>query len=671
MRQLKFIVITFVLSFLFCVSVKAAPRIDYPSYEVFITINENSTVLVEERITQRFNGVSNGVRRDLTLYDKQKERFCEQNNLTCGGFSRVVPLGAFNANGKKLDSSDGFRTYKIKEGESEYLRFEWQIWNEEYQNNTIVNWSVKYLLFGSINWLEAGGISQNKSGSLHPYFYWNTIPEQRAGKIETTVVQIKFPDQVDFNPNQLEVFTDYDFNQVFDKEISTLRFILQKNIGSYGDFTVAYEFNEDEILKPATINYSISGPALSASIYLDGLKLDTGMNGLLEGIPYGKHVITFKANGFYDYTKNIELEPGDEVNLEIDMERTLLSTILLYFSIFQMVIGILTIPLGILAVLWFHRKYGKDKNMPKTIIPEFTPPDNLPPYLLGSLKDEKVDKKDIVSSIIDLAYRGYIKIIEKGKKKFKLIKLKEDVSSLTDVEKDIFNAIFQDKNEVSLESIKSTFPLKYPKIVSKIYDEMVSKGYFKQSPQKTRFNFFVSALILSGVLVGFILYGSIILSRLTNFPVLFSFLFPFLFFTIGLMLISRYMPSKTSKGSLIFAKVLGFKMYLETAEKYSLQNLKPEDFEKYLSYAIVFGIEKKWAEKFKDIYHQNPSWYEGSGSINDPIIFASMLNSFTTQTVSATVPVKRSSYSGGGWSGGSSFGGFSGGGGGGGSAGGW
>jgi uncharacterized membrane protein len=52
-------------------------------------------------------------------------------------------------------------------------------------------------------------------------------------------------------------------------------------------------------------------------------------------------------------------------------------------------------------------------------------------------------------------------------------------------------------------------------------------------------------------------------------------------------------------------------MYLETAEKYHMQNLTPDIFEKYLPYAIMFGVEKKWAKAFEtlNIKVDQPGWY--------------------------------------------------------------
>jgi hypothetical protein len=70
------------------------------------------------------------------------------------------------------------------------------------------------------------------------------------------------------------------------------------------------------------------------------------------------------------------------------------------------------------------------------------------------------------------------------------------------------------------------------------------------------------------------------------------------------------MPAKTEKGLRILERIQGFRMYMYTAERFRVQDLTPETFEKYLSYAICFKIENKWAERFKDIYKEAPEWFQ-------------------------------------------------------------
>ncbi len=124
-------------------------------------------------------------------------------------------------------------------------------------------------------------------------------------------------------------------------------------------------------------------------------------------------------------------------------------------------------------------------------------------------------------------------------------------------------------------------------------------------------------------------------------------------------------------------------MYIKTAEVERIKfHNDPEKykevFEKLLPYAMIFGLEKKWGELFKDIYTTPPTWYQGMNTNFNTIYFTNSINNFNRSFTSSTAPVNNYGSSGGfrssGWSsGGSGFGGggSSGGGGGGSGGGGW
>ena len=126
----------------------------------------------------------------------------------------------------------------------------------------------------------------------------------------------------------------------------------------------------------------------------------------------------------------------------------------------------------------------------------------------------------------------------------------------------------------------------------------------------------------------------------------------------------------TKDGKLLREEWLGFKLYLETAEKYRMQNLTPDLFEKYLPYAMMFGIENKWAQAFEGITVPAPSWYSGgiaaygANGVVSGFSTSSFSASFSSSFSSAFSMSSGSSGSGGSGGGGSSGGGGGGGGGG-------
>jgi uncharacterized membrane protein len=83
-------------------------------------------------------------------------------------------------------------------------------------------------------------------------------------------------------------------------------------------------------------------------------------------------------------------------------------------------------------------------------------------------------------------------------------------------------------------------------------------------------------------------------------------------------------------------------------------------FEKLLPYAVAFGVEKNWMNRFKELGIEvaQPTWYVGQSS------FTSSFHDFNSAARASSYTSTTSSYSSSGFSGGSSGGGGGGGGGG-------
>ena len=123
----------------------------------------------------------------------------------------------------------------------------------------------------------------------------------------------------------------------------------------------------------------------------------------------------------------------------------------------------------------------------------------------------------------------------------------------------------------------------------------------------------------------------------------------------------------------MMGRLLGFREFIQTAEKPRLEQLQADDpqyFYRILPYAMVFGLSGKWANLFRDVEMERPSWYNSVRPLTGYDFTRSMTNSLYTASNSAITTISHSSSSSGG---GGSFsgGGFSGGGGGGGGGGSW
>lgn len=662
MKKLQIILAVAFAIFFFSLSYNKveAVTIDYPEYKVEIDIEQDSTFTVTETITSRFYGEAHGLRRDVTLQDDFKLSQCtEGTNLTCGGFDKLIYLGIFDENDTKVEAA---KFYEVTDDYGKtFARFEWELWpNGKSTNGEIKIWKVKYKILGGIGWINNV-----------PYFYWNTLPEVRDS-IEKFSLTINFPNSVVVDATKLTLYDDTNLDVFYQNNKKTI--YLERNLGFIGGYTVSYEFGESELNMPAKLSYTIENPSFTNEIYLNNELISRDSKDTINSFPSGEQNLTFRHWGYNDYSENLDLTPGISKSLIVSLTPTPLMSLLLLLNNLCFGLGIILLPIVCVWVYRHHNSRGKDKNMPKTIIPLFTPPTGVAPYLLGSLKDEKVDREDIIGSIIDLAYRGYIKIKEiKAKKNYLLTKTtpKKETKPLNAIETEIMEALFGKEDSIETKDLAKKFPAKYIKLENNIYTELLTVKYFSKSPRTVRTEYLGLGLFL-------FVFGAVITIALSI--VLTSILGVLAPFTIGVAvlllgllfaIISEYMPAKTELGSKVYAEILGFKMYLHTAERFRLQNLGPEEFERYLSYAIVFGIEKEWAKKFEGIYKGAPEWFDGTSSAYDALWISSFTRSFADSTVTNISPVTSGSSSGGGWSSGGSFGGFSGGGGGGGSVGGW
>jgi hypothetical protein len=344
----------------------------------------------------------------------------------------------------------------------------------------------------------------------------------------------------------------------------------------------------------------------------------------------------------------------------------------------------------VVLLMWYLR--GRDPEL-RTPAPAYLsePPDNTPPAVVGTLVDEQATIRDIASTLIDLARRGYMTMTEE-KSDFEFTRTGKSTEDLKQFERKTFNAVFGKRESRSLNSMRYKFSSKLPDIRRELYNELVAAGHINASPEGTRTRYTVLGGLLLAAAAGAFFLGFSLLNAAIATAICPA-------FAIGvtgvtLIFVGRHMPRKTQKGAEAAANWMAFKKYLEEIERYDNLATSGEIFERYLAYAVAFGIDRTWIRKFSQTPGTPiPTWYhpvfypvagrqsgghsvsgggmpslEGmSGSLTGGLESMSsgltrMLSS--TQTVMQSVKSSSSSSGGGGFSGGFS-GGSSGGGGGG------
>jgi uncharacterized membrane protein len=288
---------------------------------------------------------------------------------------------------------------------------------------------------------------------------------------------------------------------------------------------------------------------------------------------------------------------------------------------------------------------------------------------VGAIIDEKLDSRDITSTIVGLAVTGYLKIQEKKKEgliidttDYYLSKVKEPDENLGSFETKLMRSVFSDNpSGVFVSELKNKFYKNLPDLKNSLYEDLVRKKYFLRSPEKVR-NVYMTAGVLMIIITVFL---AIITSSSVSKNLIAGAMMCLPFFIFG-----RVMPAKTKAGASAYMDILGFQEFLSRAEKDRLQRMGDNNlFSKFLSYAIALDVADNWAKAFEGIYQEPPDWYVSPGGFRTfiPSHFSYSIGSLTSNLSSAMFSAPRGSGVGGGGGsggGGSSGGGFGGGGGG-------
>lgn len=332
---------------------------------------------------------------------------------------------------------------------------------------------------------------------------------------------------------------------------------------------------------------------------------------------------------------------------------------------------------------WFGYAYPLDGNPPPRIRPlfagepvvvEYQPPETerrgrrLRPAEIGLLLDERADTLDVTASIVDLAVRNYliIKETESGgivglfkKRDYELSRLVKSEDDLLPYERTLLESLFDEGETVRLSDLKNKFYKDLTKVKEGLYEEATkSLRFFPRDPEAVRTTYRIAGLALGGVGAGLVvLLGQNAGLGIIGIPIALA---------GGLLaLMAGLMPARTAQGRLMYRRCLGFRRYVETAEKDRQAFAeKANIFHEYLPYAIVFECVDKWARAFEGIGidSSQAAWYVGSGPFV-PSQFAFAVNDFSSSVSSVMASTPGGSGSSG-FSGGSSGGGGGGGGGG-------
>ena len=502
-------------------------------------------------------------------------------------------------------------------------------------------------------------------------------------------------------------------------------------VDGYQTYTIEYNYNigKDPLKDKDEFYFNIIGPEWVDTVIERvnfTINMPTEFDESLLGFSSGP-VTSTSNNVYYEVDGNTitgysytPIYEGDALTIRLELPEG-------YFSEAKSIYGTnvllsLILPIGCLLIVLaiFYLKCLRRRVIDPI---EFYPPDDYNSLEIAFLYKGNVTNEDVISLLVYLADKKYIKIVEdKAQNLFsssgftKIIKLK-DYDGNKNEEMEFMQGLFSTSDEVTISSLKYNFY----KTLNSIRTAVNSKENKNKILHKSNKMFKTLFIILA--YISFV--GTIILQIIDFAPtsilimVCFITLFymPFIFalfamknalvirifvglfilfhasmfyislignYIIGtlpivniiiaiicsviIIIISGKFNYRTEFGNKIYGRIIGFKKFLETAEKDQLEHLvmeNPTYFYDILPYTYVLGVSDKWIKKFESIAIEPADWYESSTTFNIITFNSCLTSAMRTARMSYSSSSGGSSFSGGGSSGGGSSGGGSGGGGGG------
>ena len=390
---------------------------------------------------------------------------------------------------------------------------------------------------------------------------------------------------------------------------------------------------------------------------------------------------------------------------------------------------------GVLGYL-FHawRRAGRDPR-PGTVVPLFSPPDDLSPAAMRYIVEQKLDNRGFAASLVDAAVKGHVRLVEEDGGWFsgderRIERLDStDAQALDPAEQSALNTllspneslVMDQKNHATFSAAKKALSDRF----SDAYDgRLFLRNYGWMGAAAVVFigaiwvaaasvvlaegagnqllvllssaGMAIAALIFHAApndkgtgrclfnLVALLIGGAAVAAALPIIPqaLITGRWVPLAIPLVGLPFVIScffWMSAPTKEGRGVLDRIAGFKQYLSITERERLDRMQaPEDtlqlFERFLPYAIALGVENRWADRYTALLAAAaaaPGASQGFSWYSGSSSPWDDTGGFVNSVGSSLASTVSSASTAPGSSSGSGGGGFSGGGGGGGGGGGW
>ncbi|TCC64592.1 DUF2207 domain-containing protein [Kribbella pittospori] len=275
----------------------------------------------------------------------------------------------------------------------------------------------------------------------------------------------------------------------------------------------------------------------------------------------------------------------------------------------QLITALAVLLLGLIGLLLLYRVRGRDQVDPRRVVPaslfslgpdtriDFTPPSDLRPGEVGTLIDERIDPVDVTATIIDLAVRGHITIIELeheteyARPDWELRRVANAPSEeLQRYENVLIRAIFGDADSVLVSELGRQVRENLGQVQDALYDGVVKRGWFNERPDRTRSLW--ATIGIATTVVGVI--ATVLLALFSTWGLLGLAVTAI---GVGLIVVGRYMPAKAPAAGRVLGQVAAIRgelLEMDVSELPSDQHA--ELCSRALPYAVVLGGSERWID---------------------------------------------------------------------------
>ncbi len=265
--------------------------------------------------------------------------------------------------------------------------------------------------------------------------------------------------------------------------------------------------------------------------------------------------------------------------------------------------------LGALALLVLYRLRGRDNVDPRRVVPaslfslgqdakiDFTPPSGLRPGEVGTLIDERIDPVDVTASIIDLAVRGHITIIELehhseyARPDWELRRVANaPAEELQRYENVLIRAVFGDSDSVLVSELGRQVRANLGQVQDALYDGVVKHGWFNERPDRTRSLW--ATIGIGTTVAGVVL--TVVLALLSSWGLVGLAVTAI---GVGLLLIGQHMPAKAPAAGRVLGQIAAIRGELAEMDVSELPNDQHAVLcSRALPYAVVLGGSDRWID---------------------------------------------------------------------------